>query len=154
MNRLNIICGRFLILLCLLCSAPLLASDLLMVRSQLAYPDAQPRLEAAIQEQGYEVSEAERVDISLVVTGFAKGNYRVITYGKPDEISMVAKGYPELLPYLPLQVVIFSERDTSLLVAVSPLYLKKFFIQPELDDLFDRWNQDLQMILEAVRDAG
>lgn len=78
----------------------------------------------------------------------------VITYGKPDEISMVAKGYPELLPYLPLQVVIFSERDTSLLVAVSPLYLKKFFIQPELDDLFDRWNQDLQMILEAVRDAG
>lgn len=154
MKRLRIISGCLLILLYLLCSASVLASDLLMVRSLLAYPDAQPRLEEAIREQGYQVSEAERVDIDLVVSGFSPGNYRAISYGKPEEINKVAEQHPELLPFLPLQIVLFGERDTSLLVAISPLYFKKFFHDPELDILLNRWNQDLQTIMETVRDAG
>ncbi|MFC1603077.1 DUF302 domain-containing protein [Pseudomonadota bacterium] len=139
--------------LLLLVSGSLWASDLLMVRSQLAFPDAQPRLEEEINALGYFTSNARRVDIDLVNVGFSHGTYRAIAYGKPDEIKRLAEDYPELTPFLPPQIVIFAEREESLLVALNPLYLTEFFPQPELIDIFERWNRDLQIILENVRDA-
>jgi len=154
MKRFIAISCRALIVLCLLASAPLLAGELLMVRSPLTFPEAQPRLEEAIQAQGYALSQAERVDIDLVAIGFSHGNYRVVSYGRPEEIKMLSRRYPELMPFLPLQVVIFGERGSSLLVAINPLYLQQFFSQPELAKVFNRWNYDLERILENVRDVA
>lgn len=129
------------------------AEELMMVRSELPFPRAQPALEEAIQNQGYVVSQAQRVDIDLVVVGFSRGNYRVVSFGRPEELKMLSTNYPELLPFLPQQVVIFGERDNSLLVALSPLYLKRFYNDPQLVEMFDRWTKDLEAILEAVRVA-
>ena len=145
---------RFLVIcLLLMVAAPLWATDLLMVRSKLTFSSAQSRLEQEIRTLGYSISAAQRVDIDLVAVGFSAGNYRAISYGRLEEIQSLAERYPELTPFLPLQVVIFGERNTSLLVAVNPLYLKQFFTQPELADTFDRWNRDLELILERVRAA-
>ncbi|HEC17231.1 MAG TPA: DUF302 domain-containing protein [Sedimenticola sp.] len=136
-----------------LISTPLWGGDLLMVRSQLPFPQAQPRLEEEIVALGYTLSQARRVDIDLVGVGFTSGTYRAISYGDPEEIKMLSRRYPELTPFLPLQIVIFAERNESLLVALSPLYLKAFFPQPDLAGIFMRWNRDLQQIMENVRDA-
>lgn len=141
------------VLLLLLCSAPLLASNLMMVRSTLPFPQAQHRLEEAIRAQGYEISQDQRVDISLSVAGFTADDHRALSYGKPKQIKQLSDRYPELMPFLPPQVVIFSERNSSLLVAVNPLYLKQYFPQQELAEIFEQWSSDLERILEAVRDA-
>ena len=140
-------------LLLLLTSGHLMAGDLLMVRSQLPPPQAQPKLEEEAGALGYILSQATRVDIDLVGTGFGSSDYRVLIYGKPDELRSLSVRYPELTPFLPLQIVIFAERSESMLVALNPLYLKELFPQPELADMFVRWNRDLQQILENVRDA-
>jgi hypothetical protein len=134
-------------------SGTLLANDLLMVRSQLPFPNAQPRLEAEINALGYFTSNADRVDINLVSVGFTHDIYRVIAYGKPEEIRFLANNYPELTPFLPPQIVVFGERNESLLVALSPLYLADYFQQPELVVIFKQWDKDLQTILENLRDA-
>lgn len=140
--------------LLLMLSSPLWATDLLMVRSKLPFPQAQPRLEQEIQALGYSISAVQRVDIDLVVLGFSRGTYRAVSYGRPEEIVELSARYPELTPFLPLQVVVFGERGSSLLVALNPLYLKQFFPQPELEEIFNRWNRDLEQILGRVRDAG
>ncbi len=141
------------VLLLLVAVQPLWAADLLMVRSQLTVADAEPRLEEAINALGYFTANAKRVDIDLVSTGFARGAYRSITYGKPDEIRMLAERHPELTPFLPPQIAIIGERDESLLVALNPRYLAALFPQLGLDDMFERWHRDLQVILENIRDA-
>jgi len=141
------------VVLLLVLSGSLWANDLLMVRSQLTFSDAQPRLEDEINALGYFTSNARRVDIDLISAGFSRGTYRSIAYGKPDEIKKLSESYPELTPFLPPQIVIFSERQESLLVALSPRYLAEIFPQPELVEVFDRWHKDLQVILENVRDA-
>ncbi len=129
------------------------ASDLLMVRSQLLFEDAQPRLEDEINALGYFTSGARRVDIDLTSAGFSRGTYRSIAYGKPDELKALSERYPELTPFLPLQIVIFGEQGESLLVALNPLYLAELFPQPELVNVFESWHRDLQIIMENMRDA-
>ena len=141
------------IIVILMTSGSLLAGDLLMVRSQLSFSDAQSRVEKEVNTLGYFTSTAKRVDIDLVSAGFSRETYRVIAFGKPDQIKKLAEAYPELTPFLPPQIVIFGERKETLLVALSPLYLAEFFTQPELVDTFKRWENDLQTILENVRDA-
>ncbi len=147
------LCRGLGIALLLMVTGSLWAGDLLMVRSQLVFSDAQPRLEEEINALGYFTSSARRVDIDLVSAGFSRGTYRSIAYGKPDEIKELSAHYPELTPFLPPQIVIFGERNESLLVALSPLYLAEIFPQPELADIFERWHKDLQRILENIRDA-
>jgi len=148
-----VLCRWLLALLLLLVSAPLWASDLLMVRSQLAAADVQPRLEEEINALGYFTANARRVDIDLVGAGFARGAYRSIAYGKPDEIKALSERYPELTPFLPPQIAIIDERGESLLVALNPHYLAEIFPHPKLADIFERWHRDLQVILENIRDA-
>ncbi len=143
----------WLFLVCLLLSVPAHAANLMMVRSQLPFSEAQGRLQQAIEAQGYIVSRVQRVDIDLVSIGFSQGTYRAVSYAKPEELIALSERYPEFTPFLPLQVVIFAEGNDSLLVAVNPLYYQKFFTQPELVEAFKRWSQDLQLILEAVRDV-
>ncbi|MCF6355567.1 MAG: hypothetical protein L3J26_10800 [Candidatus Polarisedimenticolaceae bacterium] len=139
--------------LLLMVSGSLWASDLLMVRSQLAFAEAQPRLEEEINALGYFTANARRVDIDLVGAGFARDAHRSITYGKPDEIKTLSERYPELTPFLPPQIAIIGERGESLLVALNPLYLAEIFPHSELADIFERWHRDLQTILENIRDA-
>ncbi len=139
--------------LLLMMTSALWADDLLMVRSQLVFEDAQPRLEDEINALGYFTSNARRVDIDLISAGFSRGIYRSIAYGKPDEVKVLSERYPELTPFLPLQIVIFGERSESLLVALSPLYLAELFPQPELVNVFAGWHKDLQIIMENMRDA-
>jgi len=141
------------IALLLMISGSLWGSDLLMVRSQLAFTDAQPRLEEEINALGYFTANARKVDIDLISARFSRGTYRSIAYGKSDEIKGLSEKYPELTPFLPPQIVIFGEHKESLLVALSPLYLAEFFPQPELVETFKRWDRDLQIIMENVRDA-
>jgi len=129
------------------------ANDLLMVRSQLVFGDAQSRLEDEINALGYFTANARRVDIDLISAGFSRGTYRSIAYGKPNEVKVLSEHYPELTPFLPLQIVIFGERNESLLVALSPLYLADLFPQPELVNIFEGWHKDLQIIMDNMRDA-
>ena len=139
--------------LLLMMTSALWANDLLMVRSQLVFEDAQPRLEDEINALGYFTSSARRVDIDLISAGFSRGTYRSIAYGKPDEVRVLSDRYPELTPFLPLQIVIFGERSESVLVALNPLYLAELFPRLELVDVFARWHKDLQIIMENMRDA-
>lgn len=140
------------LLLCAL-SAAASAEDMLMVRSRAAFEESMLMLQQAISEQGYVLSRVQRVDIGLSEFGYKTDKYRVVFFGKPDEIRDLSARYPELIPYLPLQIAIFAEADETLLVAVNPLQLSEAYANPELDKRFARWGQDIQVILEKVRKA-
>jgi hypothetical protein len=56
--------------------------------------------------------------------------------------------YPDLLPYLPLKIVIFAEGDTTLALSYNPLVLADAYPNPELKAQLARWAQDLRVILD------
>ena len=52
---------------------------------------------------------------------------RVVFFGRPEEVTQLAKTHPELIPYLPLNVAIFSEASNTILTSRHPAVLKTFF---------------------------
>lgn len=129
------------------------ADQLLMIRSALPFPEAMLTLQNAIAARGYKVTHVQNVDIGLSKIGYQTDNYKVVFYGKPEEVNQLAARHPELIPYLPLNVAIFAERDNTILVTSRPGVLADFFPDPELKAQFMHWEKDLSEIFNEVQEA-
>jgi uncharacterized protein (DUF302 family) len=128
------------------------AEELLMVRSAHSFPEAMLALQESISEHGYKVSRVQRVDIGLTRSGFQTDKYRVIFFGKPDEIRRLTTEYPQLIPYLPMKMTIFAEEEQTLVVAADPVLLEALVSEPSDRVLFERWKSDIQSIMDDLRE--
>jgi uncharacterized protein (DUF302 family) len=130
-----------------------LADGLLMVRSPLPFAETMLVLQDTIREHGYQLSRVQRVDIGLTASGFETDKYRVVFFGKPQQVRDLAAQYPELIPYLPVKVAIFGEGEETLLVTLNPRAFRDLYPEPELEAVFDRWEQDLHSMFDRIRGA-
>ena len=129
------------------------AEELLMVRAERPFIDAINELEIAIQDHGYQVAHIQRVDVGLASGGFKTAEYRLVYFGKPEEMRDIEQHYPQLLPYLPLKVVIFAEGDSTLALAYDPAVLETFFKIDALRPTVQRWEKDMRDILDQFAHA-
>ncbi len=152
-NRFKQIC---LLLIALLIPISTLADhkSLIMGRSYEAFPEAMSALQSEIKKAGYTISMVQRVDIGLTGMGFKTDKYRVVFFGKPDEIKTLPNKYPKLTPYLPLAITIFAEDQETILASMSPRFIAPDFIKTEEDNelkiIFERWEHDIENIIEKV----
>lgn len=123
---------------------------LLMARTEQAFPEAMLKLQETIKNHGYTVSRVQRVDIGLTQFGYETDKYRVVFFGKPEEIRRMSSEYPQLIPYLPLKIAIFAEEEDTLMVSFSPLQLLETD-EPELNSVLENWTADLQAMLADMR---
>lgn len=135
----------------LLFSANLLAAQLIMVRSTQSFPETMLALQEAITAQGYTVSRVQRVDVGLTASGYATDRYRVVFFGKADEVHEITGKHPEMIPYLPWKIVIFAEEEETLMVTYDPESFSAFFPDEDLAEAFAAWRRDIHEILERVR---
>lgn len=138
-----------LLSLALMLLAPAVPADeLLMVRAERPFADAIGDLQIAIQDHGYQVARIQRVDVGLASGGYTTAEYRLVFFGKPEEMHEIEDRYPELLPYLPMKIVIFAEGDSSLALAYNPAILQTFFKNDALQTRFRHWERDMRSILD------
>ena len=130
------------------------ADGLVMVRTSLKFPEAMLALQESIREHGYTVSRVQRVDIGLTGMGYKTDKYRIVFYGKTDEIQRLTRERPELIPFLPLSFSIFAEGDQTLVVAMNPVFLEPHYEDREFHTLLRRWESDVRSILADLRGAG
>jgi uncharacterized protein (DUF302 family) len=135
-------------------AAPAAAGDLMMARVNRMFPEAMALLQSAISERGYTVTRLQQVNENLQRRDFKSDMYRVVYFGKLDEVRQVTARNPELIPFLPLSITIFAEGDQTILVASHPQMLRQFFPDPGLKPYFDRWEKDVVAIMDEVREAN
>src|SRR5512139_1951712 len=123
----QILAGAVLLMMAL----PVCAQELMMVGSPRSFPEAMLTLQTAIGEYGYTLSRVQRVDIGLTGSGFTTDKYRVVFFGKLEEIRTLSERYPQLIPYLPLRMTIFAEEDETLVVMEDPARLANLVADPE-----------------------
>ena len=104
----------------------IITGELMMVRSDKNFPQAMGLLKDAIKKQGYTVSSIQRVDSGLVESGYKSDKYRIVFFGKTSQIHELTNKYPELIPYLPLKIVIYAEAGETLLVTTDPECVYRF----------------------------
>ena len=132
-------------------------TKLIMGRSYEAFPEAMRTLQEAIVQSGYTISMIQRVDIGLTGMGFKTDKYRVVFFGKKEEILNLPKRYPQLTPYLPLTIAIFAEDQETILTAMSPKFIANDFIKSkqdkDLEIILNRWHTDLVNIIKQVSET-
>lgn len=139
--------------LTLLFGAPVIAEDLLMARTDNQFPEAMSLLQSAISSRGYKITRLQEVNENLAKRDFKSDMYRVVYFGKYDEIKRVTAKHPELIAFLPLNITIFAEGDQAILVGSHPQMLRAYFPDPGLKPLFERWEKDMVAIMDEVREA-
>ena len=128
------------------------ADEMLIVRSARDFDETMSALQNAITARGYKVSRVQRVDVGLQARGYQTDKYRVVFYGRPDEVAMLAERHPGLIPYLPLSVAILAEGEQTLVTTSRPRVLGTLFPDPALHAIFGRWEDDLLVVFDEIRE--
>lgn len=126
------------------------ADELIMVRVNRAFPETMTNLQEEIHAQGYTVSRVQRVDVGLTSSGYKTAEYRLVFFGKAQEIHSIATNHPDMIPYIPLTIVVIAEGDETLLLTANPLKLGEFFNAPDVQDQFRTWERDIRTILRRL----
>jgi uncharacterized protein (DUF302 family) len=124
--------------------------SLLMARSHLSFPETMLALQGAIGEHGYKVSRVQRVDIGLTASGYETDKYRIVFFGKPEQVRDLSRRYPQLIPYLPQKITIFAEAEDTLVVALDPSFYAALVNEPGAHAIFDQWRVDLESIMAQL----
>ena len=132
---------------------PAQSDQMLIIRAQQAYPEAMATLQNAISSRGYKITRVQNIDVGITKTGHTIDYYKVVFYGNPEEVAQITREHPELIPYLPLNIVIFAEDANTVVATNRPSVLAEFFPDPALKPMFMRWEADLIKILDEVREA-
>ncbi|MEN8169890.1 MAG: DUF302 domain-containing protein [Pseudomonadota bacterium] len=143
-----------LALLLLATSHPLQAGNdqLLMMRSVQGFPETMLALQKSISEYGYTVSRVQRVDIGLTSSGFATDKYRIVFFGKLEEVRQLSAKYPQLIPYLPLKITLFAEQDETVLTTFDPGLLTVLAPDEHFRQQTMRWRSDIIAIFDELRE--
>jgi len=128
------------------------AEELIMSRVTQTFPETMVNLQSAIIKTGYKISRVQRVDIGLTKSGFKTDKYRVVFFGKPEEINMLSNNHIDLIPYLPLKISIFSENNETILISNNPLSFSGMYNDiPKA--IFNRWRDDINTIFKLTKNA-
>ena len=138
----------------LVLGAPAWADGLIMARVNAPFPEAMTLLQSAISSRGYTITRLQQVNENLARREFKSDMYRVVYFGKLDEVKKVTAAHPELIPFLPLNITIFAEGEQAILVASHPQSLQQFFPDPALKPVFDRWEKDVDDIMDELREGS
>jgi len=125
--------------------------NVLMIRSSQPFPEAMTTLQNAIIDRKYTLSRVQRIDVGLEKAGYETDRYRIVFFGKLDEIKPITDKYPEMAAFLPLKMVLFSEEEDTMLVALNPVHLSQVVSDESLKPLFARWLHDVKAIMNDVR---
>jgi len=124
--------------------------SLLMARSAKPFEATLDQLSAAISFSEYKVSRIQRVDVGLTKSGYKTEKYRLVFFGKAEEVNTLLDQYPQLAPFLPLKIVIFSEGEDTILLAMNPGQLVKLVPEKKLLGHYRQWEKDVKNILKSA----
>jgi uncharacterized protein (DUF302 family) len=137
----------------ILSAAPLVVSaeNMIMGRVALRAEIVLEYLNSSIEEHGYSIAHTQLCDGGMKDFGYTSDVYRVVFFGKIDEVRRISESHPELVSYLPLKIAVIAEKDETLLSVLNPEALAPFFSDEHLKIQFSRWHSDLKSIFQDVR---
>ncbi len=127
--------------------------NLVMVRSPAKAAHVMDVLKETVLEYGYQTAHVQRCDGGMAQFHYKSDFYRVVFFGKIEEVRAVLQRHPEMSPYLPLKIAVVAENEGTVLASVDPRSLAPMFPDdPELQVQLARWYNDIRAMLNEMRD--
>ncbi len=145
---------RLVGLLLLLCGGNALADTMVMARIAMKAELALEYVKSSVEEHGYSIAHIQLCDGGMKEFGYKSDVYRVVFFGKVEEVRQISEKYPEFVSYLPLKMTVVAERDETVLTIVNPKAFAPYYAgNEELQIQFGRWYNDIVSIINDVRKA-
>lgn len=127
--------------------------DILTARTSAGFETTLEKAKLILEENQFTVAHIQRCDGGLRQMGYKTDNYKIIFFGRLDEVRAVTKAHPELLPFLPLKLAVFAENKETLLSTVNPNSVLAMMpeLKEELQPLFNKWEQELRRVLSEFK---
>jgi uncharacterized protein (DUF302 family) len=146
---------RFFILFLLLATGSVNADTMLMTRVPMKAEKAFAWLTSSIEEHGYSVAHIQTCDQGMADFGYKSDFYRVVFFGKGEEVRHISDKHPEFVAYLPLKIAVVAERGETVMSVVNPkTFLPYYQNDKDMQVQFGRWYNDLQSIFSDVQRAA
>ena len=143
---------RSLVLLALLVVPAMVGADnMIMGRAALRAEIVLEYVKSSIEEHGYRIAHIQLCDGGMKDFGYESDVYRVVFFGKLDEVRMISEQHPAFVSYLPLKIAVIAEKDETLLTALNPEALSPFYPDRKLQIQLGRWHNDLISIFQDIR---
>jgi uncharacterized protein (DUF302 family) len=126
------------------------AEKVMMVRSYESFDVTMDLVKKALESRGYTVAHEQLCDGGLQGFGYKTDFYRVIFFGKAEEVRRWSTEHPEMIPYLPLKIAVIAEADQVLVVSFNPEELALLFTDRKLHIQFFRWKNDIQSVMDEI----
>ena len=149
----NVFLRLFLVVFLLGCLTVANAGEnkLLMLRTEQPFEIAMEKIQGLIEAYGYRVAHTQRCDGGLNDFDYETDYYRVIFFGKYEEVKALSHDYPEIIPFLPLKLLVFAENDETVIVSLNPDTLADYFDNPEIKHQLERWHNDINEMFSKMR---
>jgi uncharacterized protein (DUF302 family) len=129
------------------------ADNMLMGRIPMKAEIVLEYVKTSVEEHGYKIAHLQLCDGGMTDFGYKTDFYRVVFFGKVEEVRMISADYPELVSYLPLKIAVIAEKDETLLTVLNPEALTPYFDDERIQIQLGRWRNDLVSIFDDVRRA-
>ena len=115
------------------------------------FPESMRALQNMIIKKGYVVSRVQYVDKGLKVKGYETDLYRVVFFGKKDEILSIQKEFPALIPFIPLTITIFESGSLTSISSINPLSVTNLYNSKTITKMIKSWRDDLEDIFKQYQ---
>jgi len=141
----------FIGLLTLSLSMPLLAENFLSIRARAPFDATLQEAESLIEGYGYKLAHVQRCDGGMADFCYKSDFYRILFIGKLDEFRQITANHPQLVPFLPLKVLIFAENNDTIVSVLNPLMLMDSVDDEAVKIQLMRWHSDLSAMLNELQ---
>lgn len=135
--------------ICVVSNTAVATEDILTARTSSDFESTLEKSKLVLEEHNFTVAHVQRCDGGLRQMGYHTDNYKIIFFGRLEEVREVTKAHPELMPFLPLKLAVFAEKDETLLSIVNPTSILAMMpaLEKELQPMFSKWEKELRQVL-------
>ncbi len=117
--------ARILVLFAILLSTSVFSNhnELLIERVNTKFSYTWLALDKTIKAHNYKPAYLQRCDFALNERHYKTDKYRILFFGKYDEMKSMSKKYPGLAVFFPLKITVMEEGKHTLIIATPPITL-------------------------------
>ncbi len=127
--------------------------SMLLTRTDHNFKDTLEIVKKVLHENGFEVAHVQRCDGGLKHMGYDTDKYRVVFFGRIEEVRKLSKEHVELIPFFPFKVLVYAEGDQSVVSIMNPESLKTTIKDKALNAKLEQWKNEFVQILEQTQNS-
>lgn len=136
-----------------LATSPASAQEkLLSVRTSQDFELALEQVQDVLKQHGFSVAHIQKCDSGLQGMGYKTDDYKIVFFGRVEEVRALSKQYPDLVPLFPFKLAIYTQGDATVLSVLNPESVAPLLdADPALQQQLQAWGKEFRAVLADLQ---